>query len=606
MHRVQHAVQNWREHDARRNHDQQAAEECVAAGEQLPGARAQRIYFAHAAEQHRCVQERVEPIHALGDAITDHADRKRDRDQCDGEQQAAAKPAEEDGMAGQRCGAAFEAEEAHGRQPALAPALVQVTHLGDTRIAKSGDHLASNQGRSMPAPSFDSLRAEYTELWRTVAIRENRIAVIDRTIDRIVANKSRYVAVAEQCGVPWGVIATIHNLEAGGKFTTHLHNGDPLTAKTVQVPKGRPPGNPPFTWEVSALDALEHDGLTNVGDWSVERAAYAFEKFNGMGYRQHHPGVKSPYLWSFTTHYTKGKYVADGAWSDTAVSQQIGAMALIKRMAERSVFSFDNQHATAGAGAAFESFTRAIARGDQDTAVVMAVQAALNARGARLQVDGHFGEATENAVRLFQARSANAYGEPLVIDGVVGPQTWLALTGTPATIAPAAASALALEAAKLALAEEGVREDEGRRNRGTRVDEYVRVTGRNPVDELAWCTCFIYWSYAQAARALNVNNPVPQTAGVHDMWQRSQRAGLPVLTPPQARAAPERITRGAGFFIDTGGGYGHAGLVLGVENGRLETIEGNTNDNGSREGIGVFRRNVRSIRDIDLGFVLFG
>jgi peptidoglycan hydrolase-like protein with peptidoglycan-binding domain len=44
--------------------------------------------------------------------------------------------------------------------------------------------------------------------------------------------------------------------------------------------------------------------------------------------------VKSPYLWSFSNHYTKGKYVGDGRWSETAVSQQCGAMVLLKRLQE--------------------------------------------------------------------------------------------------------------------------------------------------------------------------------------------------------------------------------------------------------------------------------
>jgi len=38
-------------------------------------------------------------------------------------------------------------------------------------------------------------------------------------------------------------------------FKLHLHNGDPLTARTVNVPKGRPKtGQPPFAWGISAKD----------------------------------------------------------------------------------------------------------------------------------------------------------------------------------------------------------------------------------------------------------------------------------------------------------------------------------------------------------------
>lgn len=456
----------------------------------------------------------------------------------------------------------------------------------------------------MAEPTFAELREDYVELWRTMSVRETRLPVIDRTIDRITTHRARYEAVAQTSGVPWGMIAIIHNMEGSGKFTTHLHNGDPLTARTVQKPKNRPPGQPPFTWEESALDALTLDGVAAIQDWSPARAAYVFENYNGWGYRRYHPDVKSPYLWSFTNHYSKGKYVADGKWSDTAVSQQIGAMALLKRFAERGVFSFESGEAMVSAETA--TLTRAVGRDSDDKAAVMAIQQALVARGYKLQVDGHFGEATENAVRSFQARSANEFGEPLVIDGVVGPQTWRALTGVVVELPPAASSNVALEALAIALQEEGVREDTGRRNRGERVDEYVRSVGLNPAGEYAWCTCFIYWCFAQAARRANAANPAPRTAGVHEMWRQARAGAGRIMTRAEALANPERIPRGACFFIDTGGGYGHAGFVIGMENGRLDTIEGNTNDGGSREGIGVFRRNARSVRSISLGFALFG
>ena len=35
----------------------------------------------------------------------------------------------------------------------------------------------------------------------------------------------------------------------------------------------------------------------------------------------------------------------------------------------------------------------------------------------------------------------------------------------------------------------------------------------------------------------------------------------------------------------------------------LITVEGNTNDNGSREGIGVFQRNGRKVAAINRGFI---
>jgi hypothetical protein len=57
------------------------------------------------------------------------------------------------------------------------------------------------------------------------------------------------------------------------------------------------------------------------------------------------------------------------------------------------------------------------------------------------------------------------------------------------------------------------------------------------------------------------------------------------------------------FVLRTGGDTGHMGLIEKVQGSLLTTIEGNTNLNGSREGIGVFRRSGRTITSINLGFL---
>lgn len=183
--------------------------------------------------------------------------------------------------------------------------------------------------------SFDDLREEYAALWAEMAIRKDNIDDADRIVDKITENKGRYQIVEAACDVPWYVIAVIHSLEASGKFNRHLHNGDPLTAKTVNVPPGRPlTGEPPFSWEESALDALQYDGLIGNSDWSIEHIMYVLERFNGWGYRKYHPEVKSPYLWSFSNHYLMGKYVADGKWSSTTVSKQCGSMVIVRRLVD--------------------------------------------------------------------------------------------------------------------------------------------------------------------------------------------------------------------------------------------------------------------------------
>jgi hypothetical protein len=67
---------------------------------------------------------------------------------------------------------------------------------------------------------------------------------------------------------------------------------------------------------------------------------------------------------------------------------------------------------------------------------------------------------------------------------------------------------------------------------------------------------------------------------------------------------PTQVQPGHVFFIDTGEGHGHTGLVVGRSGNDLQTIEGNTNELGGREGIGVFAR-TRPVRQATLGFVEF-
>lgn len=193
--------------------------------------------------------------------------------------------------------------------------------------------------------SLNALRAEYVAMFDAAAIRPERLASVDRVVNTLYANKARYEAVAAGTGVPWYVIAVLHSLEGGGSsghFTKHLHNGDPLTARTTHVPANRPAAPPAngeaYTWEESALDAMR-SRFTGWNDWSLPAVLWQLEKYNGFGTRGH--GIATPYLWSFTTLYDRGKYTRDGptGWNPTTVSQQVGAAALLKRMEQRGLIA---------------------------------------------------------------------------------------------------------------------------------------------------------------------------------------------------------------------------------------------------------------------------
>ena len=191
--------------------------------------------------------------------------------------------------------------------------------------------------------AFDAaLTEEYQRLFATARLRPERAGEAARLAGRLAdpSRANRYRAVADRTGVPWFVVGVVHALEASLDFSRHLHNGDPLTGRTVQVPKGRPlTGAPPFAWEDSAVDALTLAGLPVWRDWSAAGVAYVLERYNGFGYHRRTPPVPSPYLWSFTTAYASGKYVADHVWSDTATSKQCGAMALIRVLCDAGVIA---------------------------------------------------------------------------------------------------------------------------------------------------------------------------------------------------------------------------------------------------------------------------
>lgn len=253
-----------------------------------------------------------------------------------------------------------------------------------------------------------ALRQEYERLFDACTINAARATQVLSLVDKLVANRARYQAVAKRSGVPWHFVAVTHNMESSQNFSKHLHNGDPLNARTVQVPAGRPrTGTPPFTWEESAADALALKGLNAQTDWSLAGILYRLEGYNGWGYRRFHPQVLSPYLWGFSNHYLSGKYVKDGVWSDSAVSQQCGAAVLLRRMAERGHI----QLAPTPAAAAVPAYSTTKPKDRGMLAQVEALQTWLNSfPHIFLKIDGVPGKRTAQAYR--QVTGKRLPGDP--------------------------------------------------------------------------------------------------------------------------------------------------------------------------------------------------
>jgi len=189
--------------------------------------------------------------------------------------------------------------------------------------------------------------SELQEKYLASKLLPAKAALCNIVAAKILGNRDRYEAVSTANKIPWWVVGIIHSLESGCDFSTHLHNGDPLTARTTHVPKGRPAtGTPPFTWEYSAADALKAD---RIDPTTIGTILDSLEKYNGLGYRNGGgqgttPPRTSPYLWSMTDQYVKGKYVKDGIFDPEAVSQQVGAAAIMKSLEAKGVTLMSSQN----------------------------------------------------------------------------------------------------------------------------------------------------------------------------------------------------------------------------------------------------------------------
>ena len=244
---------------------------------------------------------------------------------------------------------------------------------------------------------------------------------------------------------------------------------------------------------------------------------------------------------------------------------------------------------------------RLIKKGEKDKTIVKAIQKKLNELGvSNLVVDGDFGNKTFSAVKLFQARTLDQNGNPLVADGVIGAITWKYLFGEDSVPQVLTAQQKFLKKViETATTQIGVVEVPLGSNKGFMVEQYLQSIGLP--GGYAWCMAFVYWCFEQAAKDMKVANPLVKTGGCLKQWNTTNQTKI---LSADAINNPSLIKPGAVFIISYGNGYGHTGIVVSVNGGYLTTIEGNTNNSESREGIGVFKLTSRKINSINKGFII--
>jgi len=130
-----------------------------------------------------------------------------------------------------------------------------------------------------------------------------------------------------------------------------------------------------------------------------------------------------------------------------------------------------------------------------------------------------------------------------------------------------------------------VREKTGK-NDGREVERYLRNVGLGK--GYAWCAAFMAWCHDE--------NGVPNAQSAYSPdWFRSNivyESHIKQIVPFQAQNGQV-----FGLYFETKRRVAHVGMITGETKFSYETIEGNTNGNGDREGDGVYRkiRNKRSI-----------
>lgn len=232
------------------------------------------------------------------------------------------------------------------------------------------------------------------------------------------------------------------------------------------------------------------------------------------------------------------------------------------------------------------TFSGVIARGAKGKKARL-IQEWLALNGHGVSIDGDFGPATAAAVAAFQAASGvNGSGR-------VNRATFDALTAPmQQALAPLAAAPTALGAAVVAVARQHLAvhpREVGGQNRGPWVRLYMSGHEGN---EWPWCAGFVSFVIRQACAELGTGLPFPKTYSCDVLATQGRDRGLFVRGKDVAAATAQATLPPGTVFLNrrVANDWTHTGFVLDAGRETFTTIEGNTNDEGSREGYEVCAR----------------
>lgn len=147
---------------------------------------------------------------------------------------------------------------------------------------------------------------------------------------------------------------------------------------------------------------------------------------------------------------------------------------------------------------------------------------------------------------------------------------------------------LAEKILKVANSQVGVEEQPKGSNAGVEVSTYLKSIGLN--GGYSWCMAFVYWCVQQATKELGFVNQLYKTGGVLKMWNECEEL---------QKSEP---SVGSIFIMEFKKGQGHTGFVESFDVMYIYTIEGNTNEDGSREGYMVAKR--KRLRSTIKGYLM--
>lgn len=232
---------------------------------------------------------------------------------------------------------------------------------------------------------------------------------------------------------------------------------------------------------------------------------------------------------------------------------------------------------------------------------VRKVQEWLCLAGLHLAIDGVCGPATEATIRRFQSAAGlpdTGVADQATFDSLTQPMR-RALARVPAPGPSLGETVVACAAQHLAEYPLEV----GGQNCGPWVRLYLQG---NQGSNWPWCAGFVSFVVRQAADNLGVKMPFKTTFSCDILAAQAQAAGRFVSERDlaQGRVAKADLPPGS-IFVNrkTANDWDHTGIVTAFHGDHFETIEGNTNDDGDREGYEVCRR-TRGYGNRD--FILLG